>query len=92
MGRIAIIYYTESFKGQQLHYYSGLSEKQQRHFLAMEQERLGTGSQQYLCQVFSCSHHRINLGRTELSLSRSAGSPMDYSRQRKVGGGRKKKS
>jgi hypothetical protein len=92
MGRKAIVYYTEHFKAQQLHYYQGLPEKAQRHFLAMEQERLGSGSQQYLCTVFSCSHHRINVGKRELSLSRAAGNHIDYSRQRKVGGGRKKKN
>lgn len=91
MGRKSKDYYSTEFKAKQLFYYGGLSEKQQRHFLGMEYERLGEGSGYYLAKVFGCSRHRIRTGRMELSTQASMGVPMDYSRQRKIGGGAKKK-
>ncbi len=92
MGRILKVYYTEGFKLKQLYYYSGLSEKQQRHFLGMEYERLGQGSCLYLSKVFSCSRNRIISGRSELSAHQKSGIAINYERQRKAGGGAKKKN
>jgi hypothetical protein len=40
MGRKSKEYYDACFKTKQLYYYGGLSEKQQRHFLGMEYERV----------------------------------------------------
>jgi hypothetical protein len=81
-------YYERSFLEKQLKYYSSLPEKQKRHFLAMEYERLGWGSKRYLSRVFECDRQTINKGLSELTAS---GFKPDYSRQRKAGGGRKKK-
>lgn len=92
MGRIAKSYYSEDFKEKQLFYYKGLSEKSQRHFLGMEYERLGNGSKTYLSKVFGCSRHRIINGHRELSEQRNLGLAIDYQRQRKPGGGAKKKN
>jgi hypothetical protein len=92
MGRKLNIYYDEVFKLKQLYYYGGLSEKQQRHFLGMEYERLGEGSCLYLSKVFRCSRNRIITGRSELSAHEKTGLSINYERQRKAGGGAKKKS
>lgn len=92
MGRILNTYYAESFKLKQLYYYKGLSEKQQRHFLGMEYERLGQGSCLYLSKVFRCSRNRIIAGRLELSAHQKTGIAINYDRQRKAGGGAKKKN
>lgn len=81
-------YYDSTFLEKQLGYYSGLPEKQRRHFLAMEYERLGRGSKRYLSRVFGCDRQTINKGLRELSANNYQ---MDYSRQRISGGGRKKK-
>lgn len=81
-------FYDSEFLEKQLNYYSALPEKQKRHFLAMEYERLGEGSKRYLSRVFSCDRRTINTGLSELKAS--AYKP-DYSRQRVAGGGRKKK-
>jgi hypothetical protein len=81
-------YYKGDFLEKQLSYYAGLPEKQRRHFLAMEYERLGVGSQRYLARVFACSRKTITKGLRELSGNNYEG---DYIRQRIVGGGRKKK-
>lgn len=81
-------HYERDFVGKQLSYYLNLPEKQKRHFLAMEYLRLGVGSQRYLASVFSCSRKTILKGVRELAATNYEG---DYSRQREVGGGRKKK-
>lgn len=81
-------FYDSDFLEKQLKYYTSLPEKQKRHFLAMEYERLGEGSKHYLSRVFGCDRQTINAGLKEL---RSSDYQIDYSRQRSVGGGRKKK-
>ena len=81
-------YYEAEFLEKQLNYYQSLPEKQRRHFLAMEFERLGIGSKHYLATVFGCARQTIRKGVRELSGSNFQ---VDYARQRTAGGGRKKK-
>jgi DNA invertase Pin-like site-specific DNA recombinase len=81
-------YYADEFLEKQLSYYRSLPEKQRRHFLAMEFERLGVGSKRYLARVFGAARQTINKGLQELSENNYE---TDYSRQREIGGGRKKK-
>ena len=81
-------FYNSEFLEKQLNYYSSLPEKQKRHFLAMEYERLGAGSKRYLSRIFSCERRTINSGLAELIASDYKPA---YSRQRMAGGGRKKK-
>ena len=81
-------YYEADFLEKQLNYYQSLPEKQRRHFLAMEFERLGIGSKHYLARVFGCARQTIRRGVRELSESNFQ---VDYARQRTAGGGRKKK-
>ena len=69
-------------------YYEGLPEKEARHFLGQEYLTLGPGSQRYLAKVFGCSRQTIKKGVDQLT---SPEYVADYSRQRKAGGGRKKK-
>ena len=88
MGRVKE-YYDSAFKEKQLRYYSSLPEKQRRHFLAMEYERLGKGSKRYISRIFGCDRQTIVKGVQELLANNYQS---DYSRQRKIGGGRKKKS
>jgi biotin operon repressor len=82
-------YYESDFIEKQLSYYGSLPEKQRRHFLAMEYERLGVGSKRYVAGVFSCSRQTINKGLRELAENNYE---VDYVRQRVAGGGRKKRS
>lgn len=81
--------YKEEELEKKLLYYKSLPEKARRHFLALEYESLGMGSQRYLMKIFSCSHHTITKAKRELASSTVG--QIDYSRQRKAGGGRKKK-
>lgn len=73
----------------ELQYYQSLPEKARRHYLALEYKKLGRGSQRYLSEVFGCSRKTITKGMKELAAS--GGKPLDYSFQRKKGGGRKKR-
>ncbi len=81
-------HYESDFLNKQLSYFAGLPEKQRRHFLAMEYERLGKGSKRYLARVFGCHRQTINRGLRELN---DDDYEVDYARQRQAGGGRKKK-
>jgi hypothetical protein len=70
-------------------HYQGLPEKHKRYFLATEYFSLGKGSQRYLSRVFNCSRQPIVNAVKEL---RENNFQPDYARQRKPGGGRKKKN
>ena len=82
-------YYEADFLEKQLSYYASLPEKQRRHFLAMEYERLGLGSKRYIARIFSCHRQTINKGLWELAENNYE---TDYTWQREAGGGRKKRS
>ena len=86
--RKAKSYYEDDFLEKQLSYYASLPEKQRRHFLAMEYERLGVGSKRYVARIFGCHRQTINKGLRELAENNYE---TDYSRQRETGGGRKKR-
>ena len=65
-----------------------LPEKARRHFIALQYRQLGPGSQKYVAEIFGCSRMTITRGLSELD----SGDSSHYSRQRKAGGGRKKKN
>lgn len=69
-------------------FYSGLNEKERRHFLGQEYLVLGTGSQRYISRIFECSRNTIIKGFKEVKAP--SFSP-DYTTQRAAGAGRKKK-
>ena len=83
-------YYTQEQLSTFTKYADSLPEKARRHFLAVQYQQLGKGSQRYLADVFSCSRITITKGVRELA--EVSVQTLDYSRQRKAGGGRKKKS
>lgn len=72
-----------------LHYYSHLGEKEQRHYAALEAQKLGHGGKRYIGRLLGVSQKTLRKGERELK------DPAYYSqvppgRQRRVGGGRKK--
>ena len=81
-------YYSQEIMELKKKYYKGIPEKQRRHFLGLEYLELGKGSQRYLSEVFKCSRDTIIRGKKEVS---AKDFKPDYSRQRKPGGGPKKK-
>ena len=70
----------------QLHY-SRLSEKDRRHYAALESLKLGSGGTTYISKVLGVDRKTILQGRKELMSDASA---MPKDRQRRTGGGRKK--
>lgn len=88
MGRIKFSNYSEEERAVQIQHYESLSEREQRYFLGFEYKRLGVGSQRYLSSIFRCSRHRIRKGFLEIEADLHL---LDRERQRKKGGGRKKR-
>lgn len=82
--------YTQEEISLLLKHKENLSEKARRHFLAIQYKQLGRGSQRYIAEIFGCSRITITKGLRELEQADS--NSIDYSRQRKPGGGRKKKA
>ena len=78
MANIKKDYYSSDFKNKQIFYYSGLPEKQQRHFLGMEYERLGNRSRTYISEIFKCSRNRIISACEELRSLREANELPEY--------------
>lgn len=89
MGRRKRIFYEPQIESVKKRFYAGLAEKQARHFLGQEYLELGIGSQSYMAEVFGCSRQTIKKGADEVGKS---GFQADYTRQRMVGAGRKKRS
>jgi hypothetical protein len=72
-------------------FFSHLSEKDQRHYAAQEALKLGRGGKKYIGTLFKISQFRIRAGEKELkSPELYAEIPRD--KERRAGGGRKKKS
>ena len=72
-------------------FFSGLSEKDQRHYAAQEAIKLGWGGKSYISTLFKISHRRIRRGEKELNDARIL-AQIPKNKQRRKGGGRKKKN
>lgn len=82
-------YNREIAKKMVLHF-SQLNEKNKRHYAALEAERLGYGGRKYISGLFQISEYRIRMGIKELN-DPSLLSEIPEGKQRRKGGGRKKK-
>jgi hypothetical protein len=77
--------YSKEIEAQMLKVYKSLSEKDRRHYAAVEATKLGYGGVRYISRLLKCNHEVISRGQKELkteSLEKS-------DRIRRVGGGRK---
>ena len=85
-----IIPYSKETEQLILLHYSHLSEKDRRHYAAIEAIKLGRGGATYISKILGVSRTTIIVGKKELkSLAQGIQNPVK--RQRKAGGGRKKK-
>ena len=66
-------------------FYNNLSEKDKRHYAAIEAEKLGYGGIQYIAKLFQCSRQMIGRGMKELKNNNLLGK----GQVRKAGGGKK---
>lgn len=71
-------------------YFSQLSEKDKRHYAALEVKRLGHGGRKYIGTLFSISLPMLDRGLKELQNPKLY-EQIPIGKQRRIGGGRKKK-
>lgn len=84
-----IRYNNEMEKKMIIHFFE-MEEKNQRHYAALEAERLGYGGQKYISDLFQISPYRIRTGLKELN-DQNLLDEIPEGKQRRKGGGRKKK-
>ncbi len=58
--------YDQHIKNLMCIYYDGLSEKDKRHYAAVEAAKLGHGGINYIANLFSCCRQTISAGIEEL--------------------------
>lgn len=66
-------------------FYNNLSEKDKRHYAAIEAEKLGYGGIEYIAKLFQCSRQMIGRGKKELK----SNNLLEKGQVRQPGGGRK---
>jgi len=77
--------YSKEIEAQMLKVYKSLSEKDRRHYAAVEATKLGYGGVRYISRLLKCNHKVISRGQKELKME----SLEQNNRIRRVGGGRK---
>ncbi len=82
--------YNQITEEKMLLHFSQLNEKNQRHYAAIEAERLGYGGRRYISNLFKRSEYRIRCGIRELNTPCLL-AEIPANKQRRIGGGRKKK-
>jgi hypothetical protein len=82
--------YTKQTELLMVVYYSHLSERDRRHYAAIEAVKLGRGGTSYISKLLGISRTTIISATRQLEALAQSG-PMLVNRQRKAGGGRKKK-
>ena len=72
-------------------HFDSLSEKDQRHYAAVEAMKLGWGGQTYIAELFRITRNKVLAGIYELK-DASLLDQIPQGKDRRPGGGRKKKS
>lgn len=83
--------YNQETELQMLAHFSRLQEKDKRHYVALEALKLGQGGKTYLRQLFGISDYLIRKGIAEI-VNQALLDEIPEGKQRRAGGGRKKKS
>lgn len=78
--------YSSEVEKVMLNYYNSLQERDKRRYAAIEALKLGFGGKQYIYRLFQMSPNTLSRGISELLSDEGR---IAFSRQRKVGGGRK---
>lgn len=82
--------YNQETEAQMKLFFLGLSEKDQRHYVASEAMKLGWGGKSYISELLEVSHYRIRMGEKELTTP-DLYAQIPLGKQRRLGGGRKTK-
>ena len=83
-------FYEEKIELEMQLYYETLSEKEGRHYAAVEANKLGYGGISYISRLLGVNRHKIYKGIKELAKP-SLLLEIPEGKQRRPGGGRKKK-
>ena len=78
--------YDAEVEQQMRSFFEALSEKDKRHYAALEARKVGYGGQLYMESVLGCSARTIQRGQGELASNKE---PVPAGRIRRPGGGRK---
>lgn len=81
--------YDQAIEQMMLRFYTGLPEKERRHYAAQEVEKLGYGGKAYISRLLRISPKTIRKGQAELGQV-SLYAQIPVGKQRRGGGGRKK--
>jgi len=82
--------YNPEVEAQMRLFFSSLNEKEKRHYAAQEAAKLDYGGKRYISQLFNISEARIRRGEAELKHPELY-EEIPVGKQRRKGGGRKKK-
>jgi len=82
-------FYSQELEELMTTYYKGLSEKDRRHYAALEALKLGRGGTNYISWLFRLNKKILIKAKEEL-MSPSLLEQIPPGRQRRLGGGRKK--
>ncbi len=82
--------YNQEIEEKMLLYYRQLSEKNKRHYASLESSKLGRGGKKYISKLLNISPKTIRKGDKELANS-DLYAQIPKGKQRRLGGGRKKK-
>lgn len=85
-----MIQYDPFIETEMINFHSILPENLKRLFLAISVDQLGCGGEKYVSNLFKCSSATIVKGKNELDDFESLKKNYSF-KQRKKGGGRKKK-
>ncbi len=81
--------YTEETERQMVRSFSSLSEKDKRHYAAVEALKLAYGGRRYISQLFGISEYRLRKGINEIK-NPILLAEIPKGKQRRPGGGRRK--
>jgi hypothetical protein len=82
--------YSEKTKILMVLHHSRLSEKDRRHYAAIEAIKLGRGGIAYISEILGVDRDTVSQGEKELLALMGDSPPAEIHRQRRPGGGRKK--
>lgn len=82
--------YSQEIESSMRLYFSGLNEKDRRHYVGAEAIKLGYGGKKYMVELFGISDHMVRRGVQEL-LNPKLLEKIPEGKIRQKGGGRKKK-
>lgn len=83
--------YSSEVEQQMKTFYSGLKERERRHYAALESVKLKYGGKKYIQTLFGIHHKTLKRGIDEVS-NPEVFATLPTDKQRRSGGGRKKNS